>query len=77
MRHRPIIHFVDNDAARFALIKGSSPTRDSTWLTGLYWEAETSVGSFSWFERVASQSNPADAPSRGEACEELFTEGWK
>ena len=44
MRHRPIIHLVDNDAARFALIKGSSPTPDSPWLTGLLWAEEAKAG---------------------------------
>ena len=64
-RDRAVLHFVDNDAARFALIKGSSPTTDSAWLTSQFWEEEASVGAFSWFERVPSPSNPADGPSRG------------
>ena len=63
---RPVLCFIDNDAARYALIKGSSPTPDSAWLSAMYWEKETDVGSYSWFERVPSPSNIADAPSRGE-----------
>ena len=67
MKGRPVICFIDNDAARYALIKGSSPTPDSAWLAALYWEREATVGSYSWFERVPSPSNIADAPSRGVA----------
>ena len=66
LRGRLVVYFVDNEAARFALIKGSSPTTDSAWLTGEFWRAEAESGAFSWFERVPSPSNPADAPSRGE-----------
>ena len=66
MKGRPVLCFIDNDAARYALIKGSSPTPDSAWLSAMYWEKETAVGSYSWFERVPSPSNIADAPSRGE-----------
>ena len=29
---RDVIHFVDNDSARYALIKGSSPSLESAWL---------------------------------------------
>ena len=48
-----------------SLVKGSSPTPDSAWLTSLFWKEEAKAGSFSWFERVPSPSNPADGPSRG------------
>ena len=73
-RNRPTIHFVDNDAARFAMIKGSSPTPDSAWLTGRFWEEEARSGSFTWFERVASPSNPSDGPSRGVPPPAILTE---
>ena len=62
---RKVMHFVDNEAVRFALIKGSSPTADSAWVTGDFWTREAAARSFSWSERVPSPSNPADAPSRG------------
>ena len=69
LRHRLVIHFIDNDAARFAMIKGTSPTKDSAWLTSQIWCQEAANQSCSWFERVPSASNPADAPSRGRAPE--------
>jgi hypothetical protein len=67
LRNRLVINYIDNDAARFAMIKGSSPTKDSAWLAGATWDQEAKVGAFSWFERVPSPSNPSDGPSRGKA----------
>ena len=62
---RRIILCIDNEAARFGLIKGTSPTRDSAWLINCFWSAETKNGSNTWIERVPSASNCADGPSRG------------
>ena len=31
---RKVIHFIDNEAARNTLIKGSSPNLDNAWLAG-------------------------------------------
>ena len=67
LRNRLVINYIDNDAARFAMIKGSSPTKDSAWLAGATWDQEAEIGAFSWFERVPSPSNPSDGPSRGKA----------
>ena len=29
-----------------------------------FWKEEAELGTYSWFDRVRSESNPADAPSR-------------
>ena len=71
LQGRPVMHFIDNDAARFSLIKGTSPTQDSAWLTGEFWRREAKAQAFSWFERVPSPSNPADGPSRLQAVSDL------
>ena len=68
---RKVIHFIENEAARNTLIKGSSPNLDNAWLAGEFWRRETEARSFSWFERVPSPSNPADGPSRGVPPPEL------
>ncbi len=57
--------YIDNEAARYGLIKGTSPTRDSAWLIQEFWTAETKNESNSWIQRVPSASNCADGPSRG------------
>ena len=64
LRERRVIWFVDNDAARHALIKGASPSGPSAALAGAFWSNEERLGSFSWVERVPTQCNPADGPSR-------------
>ena len=43
-KNLPSIHFVDNDAVRFALIKGSSSTPDPAWLAGRFREEEARSG---------------------------------
>ena len=70
-RNRPVLNFVDNEAARYALIKGTSPTMDSAVLTAAFWNEDSGLGAFSWFERVPSPCNVADNPSRGVPPEPL------
>ena len=69
LTNRSCIAFIDNEAARFALIKGASP---STTMFDLV-DYLALVGSRSpcavWFERVCTHSNLADLPSRGRAEE--------
>lgn len=67
LRGRLVAHFVNNDACRFAFIKGSSPAKASAWLASQFWGLEISNEVITWFERVPSPGNPADAPSRGAA----------
>ena len=38
MEGRAVIHYVDNEAARYALIKGTSPTMNSAFLTAAFWK---------------------------------------
>ena len=43
MKGRPVLHFIGNEAARYALIKGSSPTLESAWLIASFWGRESSI----------------------------------
>ena len=63
-RHRRVIFFLDNDAARYGLIKGYSPTRTSAWLLSEAWRLDEGSGVTAWFDRVPTKSNCADGPSR-------------
>ena len=63
-RGRRVLIFVDNDAARHALIKGASPAGPSALMVDAFWTREAELEAFSWVERVPSPSNPADGPSR-------------
>ena len=60
------ISFIDNESARFALIKHTSPSpcmRSMIYALS-FLDAVHPFGS--WHERVPSKSNPADLPSRDE-----------
>ena len=64
MLHRRTFVFIDNDAARAALVKQQS---DVPAVTGLLWKLTVLMADksfFPWYCRVASSSNPADEPSR-------------
>ena len=63
-RGRRSILFVDNDAARHALIKGYTSSLASARLVASFWEGEAALASYCWVERVPSPSNIADGPSR-------------
>ena len=64
-----MIHFVDNENARCASMKGSSPCLESAWLVQAFWTNESETGSRSWIARAPSRSNVADGPSRGDKKE--------
>jgi hypothetical protein len=71
LKERRSLWWVDNDATRFAIIKGlsSSPTMRS--LVREFYAFEIESPSFTWVERVPSFSNVADGPSRGKPQEAL------
>ena len=66
MRNRAVMFFLDNEAAKYGLIKGSSPSKHSGLLIHNFLQTEQRIESLGWFERVPSVSNCADGPSRGE-----------
>ena len=65
VRGRRVVLFVDNDAARGALIKGLTRTRPSARIVSKFWEAAARSEVYLWVDRVPSAANPADGPSRG------------
>ena len=64
LRGRFCICWIDQDAARQAVIKGYSPVRESAGLVEEISLRLASLGAFVWYARVPSASNPADHPSR-------------
>jgi hypothetical protein len=74
---RRVLNFIDNDGARFGLIKGYNPTRPSAWLIGEFWAEEAKAQAVSWFARVPSQSNCADGPSRLDFSRLKDIKGWR
>ena len=74
LRGRRIILFVDNDAAKECLIKGTTRSKASAKLVSDFWAIAAEYELYIWVERVASAANPADAPSR-RSCPELVRQG--
>lgn len=64
LHRRKVIFFIDNEAARFALIKSVSGRSSMQALASAFHRCDLSYECFHWIERVASQSNPADLPTR-------------
>ena len=64
LRDRALFTFVDNEAAKAALIAGYSAQPVAVRLLAVLTELDVKDGALTWFERVPTSSNPADAPSR-------------
>ena len=70
--NRRVIYWLDNDAARAVIIKGTSGSLTMHRMAMCIATIEMRAPSFGWVERVPSCSNISDGPSRGEsdeACE--------
>ena len=75
LRGRPVVVWIDNEGAKASLVKGGSSDREAGRLAVLAVQLEIACGSLTWYARVPSESNPADAPSRGRPAEPL--RGWR
>ena len=71
LQNRRTIWWVDNDAARFCIIKGLSPSLTMKALIREFYAVDAEAPTYSWVERVPSSSNVADGPSRGDCREAL------
>ena len=61
---RRVAFYVDNEGARYGLIKGYSPNRLCASLLSACWRCDADSMAASWYERVPTRSNCADGPSR-------------
>ena len=58
------IHFIDNNGALGALVKGSSSVHQQDLIMGETWSRIARLRVSAWFDRVDSSSNPVDGLSR-------------
>ena len=58
------VMFLDNEAVRFALIKGNAEGCVASALMHIHLTHEAAHGSQAWFVRVPTESNIGDPPSR-------------
>ena len=61
-----LIHYIDNESVRLALLKGAGETSAARQIAHQIMSAEYSLQTKTWYARVASASNIADDPSRGD-----------
>ena len=64
---RRAILFIDNEACRYCLIKGRSPSDPLFRMAHACSCLEGAMPCYLWYERIASYCNPADLPSRRQA----------
>ena len=64
LENRYVIWFIDQDAARQALVKKYSPSEPSAKIIGDIAMQHATMGCYSWFARVPTDSNIADEASR-------------
>ena len=64
LRGRRVITFVDNNAAKDSLVKGSMDSIHGDWMLQAVLQLEFGQQSHGWYARVPSLSNIADGPSR-------------
>jgi len=64
-----VLLFVDSEAAEGALIKGYSKFEDACELAGLFWHMAVRANAAVYVDRVSTDGNPADGPSRGDVSE--------
>ena len=59
-----VIHFIDSNTSLNGLVNGWSRKSDTCHLVGLYWKCVSQLKAFVWVERVESESNIADGPTK-------------
>ena len=59
-----VTFWLDNEAVRFALAKGTAFPQSNARMVHSFLQLETALSVHSWFSRVPSECNPADEPSR-------------
>ena len=59
------VHYIDNVASQYSLVKGSSSIAAGDVIVGETWKKIQSLGTFAYFDRVESEANPVDGLSRG------------
>lgn len=64
LHNRAAIAWIDNEAARYAVSKGTATAPSLMAMARILQSWETQWPTLMWVERVASYSNPSDGPSR-------------
>ena len=66
LRNKHVLLLIDSEAVEGALIKGYSGAEDVCELVGLFWDLAASLKCQIYIDRVPTDANPADYPSRND-----------
>ena len=67
VERRSLVAFTDNEGVFGTFVRGHSDNARCSALIEFFGQSEEDLESPCWIDRVPSSSNPADAPSRGQA----------
>ena len=70
------LHFIDNESAKFSLIKGSSLATGANEIMHATWDACRRQNLYPWWDRVTSEDSPVDKASRHD-LRDLYHQGWR
>jgi len=70
------LHFIDNESAKFSLIKGSSLAMGTNEIVHATWDECRKRRIYPWWERVSSSDNPVDKASRRD-LRDLYGQDWQ
>ena len=76
LRFSDLLLFVDSEVVESALIKGYSSREDLCLLISVFWDLVRELQIRVFIDRVATDANPADAPSRDDLMRGEHV-GWK
>ena len=65
LQNKTLLLFVDAEAVEGALVKGYSAREDLCELVGIFWNLVLELNCLVYVDRVPTDANPADYPSRG------------
>ena len=71
IKRRKVLFFIDNEGARYAIIKANSASLPLLLIVQLFHACSEHDSCLPWIERVPSASNIADLPSRDRTEEAL------
>ena len=69
------LHFIDNEASKYSLIKGSARASESNAIMHATWNECRLRRLYPWWDRVATKDNPVDQASRGDLSD-LYGQHW-
>jgi hypothetical protein len=75
IRNKKVLLMIDSESVLGALVKGYSDREDMCYLVGIFWSTAALLDTTIYLDRISTDANPADDPSRNK-MEEIRKRGW-